>query len=452
MTIAREFAEFGASLRWEALPEEVRQQARLCLLDGLGATLAAAASPTAELGAALARRYGSTPVAGLIGRPERTNSPFAALANGMAVHALEMDDGHRYAVGLHNGCTTVPAALAVAEEENAPLENLLAAMVLGYEVAGRIGTVVNPAHRHMGFHSTGTIGVFGATAAACYLRNLHDERFARALGIAGSASAGVFELLSDGSTSKHFHGGHAAMSGVLAADLAAGGMTGPMSILEGREGFFRVFGRDVDPKATTRGLGERYDILRVFFKLHATCAHIFPVIDAVLDLRGQVEPASEVERMVVDTYRAAAILNEPHPRTRSAAKFSIPYCAAVAWLHGRATDDMFSDRFLHDEALQQLAGRVDTREDAALESNFPRARAVRVEVALRGGRRLEAYVDLPRGMPERPATREELVVKFRSLACPVLGQADARTLEDAVLDGKGLPVRSLVALTQPTED
>lgn len=448
MTVSQELADWGTGLRWESLPHAVQRRARLCLLDMLGATLAGAGTPTADTGARLAARYGSTEAAQLIGRRQRASVPFAALANGMTCHSLELDDGHRYAIGLHNACTTTPAALAVGEDADVLLERLLVALVVGYEIAGRVGTAVNPAHRRAGFHSTGTIGVFGATAAAGYLRGLSADQSARALGIAGSASAGIFEFLSDGSTSKHFHGGHAALSGVLAADLAAEGLTGPLSIFEGREGFFRVYGPDADPSTITHRLGETFQMEHVYFKLHAACGHIFAPIDAVLELRAQAEPA-EVERITVRTYHAAAILDQPDPRTKAAAKFSIPYCVGAAWLHGQVSEALFADRFLLDPAIGELAARVSVVEDSDLEAQFPRTRAARVEVALRDGRRLDTQVDVPRGMPEQPASEDELVAKFRGLAAPVVGATEADALLDMVLHGQRQSVRNVMAHATP---
>lgn len=449
MTISQQFAEFGTRLCWDAVPEAVQRQARLRLLDMLGVTIAGAQVPTSDLGAKLVERYGAIGVAGLIGRTQRTSAPFAALVNSMACHALEMDDGHHYAVGLHNGCTTIPASLAVGEEANVDLERLLAAVVLGYEIAGRIGTVVNPAHRQMGFHTTGTVGVFGATAAAAFLRGLDNERYACALGIAGSASAGTYEFLREVSTSKLFHGAHAAMSGVLAADLAGGGLTGPLSVFEGRDGFFNVYGRQVDAGAVVSGLGEKFDIQNAYIKLHAACGQAFSTIDAVLELRKRVANPAHVESMVVRTYRAAAILNDRRPHTRIAAKFSIPYCAAVVWQHGRATEDVFSDSYLVDPALLQLAGRIETIEDPEMEANFPRLRETSVAVVLGDGSRLESYVDVPRGMGERPASDEVVTAKFRALAAPVLGPLRAEALLDVVLSGRKQGVRELVACAMP---
>jgi 2-methylcitrate dehydratase PrpD len=329
------------------------------------------------------------------------------------------------------------------------LETLLAAVVLGYEVAGRVGTAVNPAHRRRGFHSTGTVGIFGAAAAAAYLRRLPPEQFARALGIAGSAAAGLFEFVSDGSTSKHFHGGHAAMSGVLAADLAAGGLTGPLSIFEGDDGFCGAFAGAVDPRTITAGLGRRFDLEHVYFKLHAACAHAFSPIDALLDVRAEAGAEAEIDEVRVRTYHAGAILDEARPRTKTAAKFSIPYCLAAAWQQGRVSEEVFDDRFLGDPALLALADRVAVAEDPELEAAFPRLRAARVEVTLRDGRRLERYVEVPRGMPDRPVTDEELIDKFRGLAGAVLGPPAAASLAALVLHGGREGVRALTTRLVP---
>jgi len=449
VTISQQFAEFGTALRWEKLPSEVQQRARLVLLDMLGATIAGSTTPTARQGSAVARRYGASDAAQLIGQRQRASVPFAALANGMNCHALEVDDGHRRAIGLHNAATATPAALAVAEEEDASMERFLAAMVLGYEVASRLGSAMNPAHRHAGFHSTGTLGVFGAAAAAAYLRGLDAEKCARALGIAGSASAGIFEFLSDGSTSKHFHGGHAAMSGIVAADLAAEGLTGPMRIFEGDEGILKVYSQGVDPETITQGLGERYEVMNLFFKIHATCAHVFSPIDAVLKLRSQIGTPVRFERMVVRTYHAAAILNQQRPPTRAGAKFSIPYCATIAWIHGKASDEMFEPKHLEDPELLELAARVEVVEDPEIHADFPNTRAARVEVTLPDGSHKEAYVPLPKGMPECPASEDELATKFHGLVRPILGEMATERLRETVLRGGGISARQLAEMTVP---
>lgn len=448
LTVSEQFADFAMDLRWDALPAILQERARLCLLDALGAGLAGSTTTTAAAAAQLARRYGAGAgaCASILGRDIRTSAPLAALANGVACHALELDDGHRFAIGLHTGATTTPAAFAVAEEEDASLGQLLRALVIGYEVAGRIGTAVSPAHRRAGFHATGTVGVFGAAAAAAVLRRLDRGAFVSALGIAGSAAAGIFEFLNGGSTSKHFHAGHAAMSGVLAADLAEAGMTGPATIIEGPEGFARAYVHEpVQLDQIADKLGERFELRQVYFKLHAACGHIFSAIDAALWLRAEA-PASEIERITVDTYRAAAILDARDPRSPGGAKFSIPYCVATAWVHGDVSQRRFDSEALDDPAVRALADRISCVEDPQLEARFPQTRAARVTVQLRDGRRLERQVDVPRGMPEDPVTPDELLAKFRRHAAPIIGEPEAERLLELVRGSEDAAVRSIAPL------
>lgn len=447
-TVSEQLADFATDLRWDALPADWQERARLCLLDALGAGLAGSTTPTAAAAAQLARRHGpgAGAPASIFGRDLRSSAALAALANGVACHALEIDDGHRFAIGLHTGATTIPAALAVAEEEDASLRQLLRALVIGYEVAGRIGTAVSPAHRRAGFHATGTVGVFGAAAAAAVLRRLDRDAFVSALGIAGSAAAGVFEFLSDGSTSKHFHAGHAAMSGVVAADLAEGGMTGPATIIEGSQGFARAYVHEpIQLDRIVDGLGERFELGQVYFKLHAACGHIFSAIDAALWLRAEAT-AAEVDRITVETYRAAAILDTRDPRTAAEAKFSIPFCLAAAWIHGDVSQRRFDSEGLEDPEVRALADRISCVEDPELEERFPQTRAARVTARLHDGRRLERQVDVPRGMPEDPVTPDELLAKFRRHTAAIIGEPDAERLLDFVTGSGDVPVRSIAPL------
>ena len=181
------------------------------------------------------------------------------------------------------------------------------------------------------------------------------------------------------------------------------------------------------PARSTRGRSpptwvRRFDLEHVYFKLHAACAHAFSPIDAVLDIRAEAGAGAEIEQVRVHTYHAGAILNAPRPLTAPAAKFSIPYCLAAAWQHGRVSEEVFAARYLLDPTLQAVAARVAVAEDADLEAAFPRLRAARVEVLLRDGRRLERYVDAPRGMPDRPVADADLIDKFLGLASPVSGR------------------------------
>jgi 2-methylcitrate dehydratase PrpD len=437
--LAETLADFIVGLDLADVPSRIVERAKLCLLDGLGAMLAGSRSETGAIARGLVDEVGGPPQAGVVGSGLRTSAPWAALANGMQTHALEVDDGHRYAVGLHNGATTLPAALAAAEQYGADGRELLAAVIIGYQVAGRIGTAINPSHRYLGFHSTGTVGCFGAAAAAARLLKLDREQAARALGIAGSQAGGIFECLADGSTVKHLHAGAAAQHGVLAALLAAHGLTGPKTVLEGKEGFLHAFAREADPAGIAVDLYDRWELDNVFFKLHAACAHCFAPIDAALEIHAELNGRA-VRRIEVVTYRAAALLNHQVVSTRQEAKFSIPYCVGAALTLGRVSEETFEPWALAEPAIASAAARVQVREDPHLTADFPNTRAAVLRVELADGAALERRIDVPRGMPDNPARAEDVVGKFQALVRPEFGEERAGAIVAATqaVDRKAL--------------
>lgn len=237
-------AETLAAFAVEALPPRAAlDAARLRLLDGLGIALAALASPSVpkpRIGLSL---FGSSGPASAIGHAQALPVAAAALHNGLLMHGLEYDDTHVGAV-VHGAPVVLPAALAAAERGGKSGEDLLAAICVGWEVLARIGAALRGALQAHGFQATSVAGPLAAAASVARLSGLDARRTAHALGIAGSQSSGVFEFLQSGASSKMLHGGWAAMGGMVAAGLAADGMTGPVSILEGRSGLFKAFARD----------------------------------------------------------------------------------------------------------------------------------------------------------------------------------------------------------------
>lgn len=446
-TVAQRLARFAIQLELESVPSATLDKARLCLLDGLGAMLAGSRTETGAIARGLVDEVGGLPQASVLGSGLRTSAAWAALANGMQAHSLEVDDGHRYAIGLHNAATTLPAALAAAEWRGSSGREFLTALIAGYEVASRIGRAINPSHRYLGFHSTGTVGCFGATTAAARLLGLDAAQTARALGIAGSLAGGIFEFLSDGSTVKHLHAGAAAQHGVVAALLAARGLTGPLSVIEGAEGFLHAFARDADASSISTDLGQRWELDNVYFKLYAACAHCFAPIDAALELRDELRGRS-VRRVVVETYRAAALLDHSVVATRQEAKFSVPYCVAAALTLGQATEEAFEPAALADPRIASLARRVEVVEAEHLTADFPRTRAAKLCLELEGGDQLTRQVDVPRGMPEGPVVGADVVRKFEALVRGPIGAERAAALIAASQQADGSPILELISLAR----
>lgn len=450
-SITESFAAWGAAVRGKALADGTRQQARLALLDYLGVTLGGLNIPSAATIRSMTLAQGGYPEAAIIGIGQRTSALQAALANGTAGHALDMDDGHRLAAG-HPGVTVIPAALAAAELVNARGSDLLPAIVAGYEVFVRVASAMNPAHLNRGFHTTGTIGPLGAAMAAGLLLGLDERRLCHALGAAASSAAGLFQVLHEGAMFKPVHAGRAAEAGLFAALWAREGGEAPRQALDGPDGFIRAYADGVDAVAITADLAEPRAILGMYVKLHSACRHVHAAVDAGLELfqRRGLRP-EDVERIEVDTYEVADRMtgHKGHVTDIPTARFSLPFCVALAALRGAAGPLEFVDETLSDASLHDFAARITVREDVGLTSLYPDERGARLTVRRISGDEDTLTVMFPRGEPENPATNEEYEAKFRANASKVLDIEAANRVIAAVRELGEMRVSDLIQLTAP---
>jgi 2-methylcitrate dehydratase PrpD len=416
-SLTEQLSTFLVATQSTDLPPSVVDHAKYYTLDWLGSAIAGTVTEPGRMLLAHARAQAGQG-ATVIGLGEQRNAGLAALTNGGLSHIVEMDDLDRASV-VHPAAPILPAALAVAEREGATGLDFLTAVVLGYEVAIRIGEAVGKTHYRI-WHNTATCGIFGATAAAGWLLGLSSEQMTWALGNAGTMSSGLWEFNADGAMSKHLHAGRAASSGVLAADLARQGFTGARHILEGERGFFIATSQDAEPERVVKGLKqgmETYKISGVSIKPHASCRHTHPAIDAALALRQQPGFAlDQIAQVQVETYQAALDLTDnPQPTTPYAAKFSLYYCVACALARGRVRLDDFRSEALEDEAVRRLMAKMSVGLSEELDSYYPQEWPARVRVALADGRQLIQLVKVPKGDPENPLTQAELEEKFRLL-------------------------------------
>ncbi len=413
-------AELCATLRAAPLPEAARHGARRCLLDWFAAAIPGGALPPAT---ALAEALGESAGAALL-YPSlaAVSARRAALVNAAAAHTLEVDDIYRDAL-YHPGAPVIAAALALAQERGASGEALLRAVVAGYEVSTRIGVAVAPSHyRH--WHATGTLGTFGAAAAAATLLGLDARAAGDALANAATLAAGLQQALHGGGMGKPLHAGHAAETGLLVALAAARGVSGAPRMLDGPHGFAAAMAEAADWEGALAGLGERWSVSAVTFKAHACCGHCFAALDALLGLRERHGLAAEAIRAVrVATYaKAVEITGRADPASAVEARFSLPYCAAAALSLGRVGVAAFSAERLADPAIRRLAARVELAVDAEAEAAFPRRRSARVEIETRDGRRLTAHAPTRHGDPDDPLGDGELEDKLAELAGPLIGE------------------------------
>jgi len=422
---------FITNTRFERIPDKAIVEAKRCLIDGFGVVLAGA---TVE-GSAIVREYVKASSAGgestILG-PARLSAAaaHAALANGASGHAMDYDDTQLsttpdrvFGLLTHPTVPALSASLAIGERLGVSGRTFLEAFLTGFEVECKIAEAINPSHYQRGFHSTGTIGTFGAAASTARLLNLSPVATAHALGIAASLSAGI--RVNFGSMTKPLHAGRAAENGVTAAELAARGFTAGDDALDGEWGFFQVLGGGADVPRIVGALGKPYSIVDpgVSFKPYPCGSLGHPTMDAMLKLvtDHNVKP-DQIARVRV---RAGSNILNPlrykTAKTELEAKFCLPFMMTSIALRRRAGIREFTDEFVSSAPVQAMMPRVQTVFDQAIEARgFDKMRSV-VEVDLIGGRTLtQASDERYRGGPERPFTRAELHEKFTDCASLVL--------------------------------
>jgi len=407
-------------------PPEARATAARALVDTVGVTLAGAIQPAARIVQRVVEQEGSGPCA-VLGTALGASPANAALANGTAAHALDYDDMCFVSLA-HPSAPLVSAGLAAAEQAGQSGAALLDAYVVGFELEGRLGRVMNPRHYQRGWHCTATLGTIGAAAAASRLFALNTLQTGHALAIAASEASGLKENF--GTMVKPLHAGLAARNGVLAALLAKAGMVASAAAIEGPQGFLVAMDSELPTlEHATADLGERWEILDtgITIKLYPSCAGTHPTLDALLDLKRRAGFSSEdVEAIEVGVDPIVpTILLYDRPSSGLEGKFSMPFCTAAAVVRGSVGLETFEAALIGDPAILAMQERVTMRVDPSLDASAPALTQARVTVRLRDGRVLTACANGARGYHERPASEAELATKFLSCARETLSESAA---------------------------
>ena len=425
-------AEFTLGLRWADLPEAVQRQARLALLDVTGAAIAGSRTPAAAIAVDAARRIWNGGDASMLLAGERTTAPGAAFVNGCLANALDIDDGYRPVKG-HPGAAVFPAALAGAEIARASGAAFLDALVAGYEVAMRAGPVLHDAYRY--YHGSGSWGALGAAAAFGKLLGLTAERLTHALGIAEYHGPLVPIMRCVGHPGMVKDGiGWGAAAGVSAAQLAAAGFTGLPSVF------------DLAPGAAA-DLGRDYKILDLYFKPHACCRWAQPAIEGVRRIREQhTIDTANVERVRLITFDAATKLGPVLPADTEEAQYSLAWPIAAALVDGWVGPEQVSGGRLTDPRIRDLARRVEAAVSPDLDRRFPAEALCEIEVRTRTGDVYRSGVCGAKGDPADPLTADDLRVKFRRLADPVVGSERAERIRLTIASLESGSTEQLLAL------
>ena len=452
--ITRALARFAAGLEYEDLSPEVVDWVKYLCLDFAGVALNGSTTDSAHAVVQALESVGRTGPSAVIGTANRVLPEYAALANGTAFHSIEMDDVNNEAC-LHPGVTAFPTALAMADVAEVNGKEFISAVVAGYDVIVRLGRALKGAeHYARGFHPTGTCGAFGAAAVAARLLGLEGDSFVHALGIAGSQTSGSMEYLAQGAWTKRLHPGWASHSGIWAALLARSGYTGPTTILEGRDGFLQAYSGDPDPSLVLKDLGEEYQVTRTSIKPHTCCRFNQGPIDCLLDLKRTygIDPMDVAEVRVGVLSAGTKLVSDPieakrHPKSVVDMQFSLPFGAAVALTHGRASLEEYQVGMPENTQVKHVMERVQCLTDPKLDAQFPQHFPAWAEVDTNDGRTLRSELIYPKGDPENPVTWNEMKEKFLLLSSPVIGPERQREIIAAVdsLDQMG-DMRQFAAL------
>ena len=431
-------AAYVANLKYDDIPHEVRERAKVLALDFLGSAVRArrdAESTPALLSMLSALALDGNGQATVFGDSKTWTPAVAALLNGALGHSLDFDDTHADS-SLHPSAPVVPAAFAIGELVGASGRDVLTAIVAGYEVCCRLGNALDPtSHYARGFHPTATAGTFGAAAAAGKLFGLSKDQLIAAFGVSGSQAAGSLQFLVNGAWNKRYQVGAAAMNGVIAATLARDGFVGSAEAVEGKHGLLAGYSDDPHPGKAIAGLGKTYETMKIGVKPYPSCRYTHAAIDALIAMRREHNlTPDQIRRVEIGLHRNGITLTgdaatKRHPTSIVGGQFSMFFTGAVALDQGRFGWDDYER--LGDAAIGTLADRFEVIQDDRLEAGRTHPFGARVSITTDDGVHERLYAD-PSGEPSSFPDAQAMQQKFLTLARPVLSER-ADQLADAIL-------------------
>ncbi len=415
--VTRTLARYVVNAQPGDLPAPVREHAVRTFLNWLGCAVGSCRHEAVDIAIKALSPFIGPAQASVLGRGERVDVINAALFNGISSHVFDFDDTHLKTV-IHPAGPVASAILALAEYRPVSGADFVHALALGVEVECRIGNAVYPDHYHVGWHITGSAGVFGAAAAVGKLLGLDEQQMVWALGIASSQPVGMREQF--GTMTKSFHPGRAAQNGLTAALLASQGYTSSQQGIEAKRGWANVTSTKQDYSEITEGLGERHESALNSFKPFACGIVIHPAIDGAIQLRNEYGlSADKIASVQLRVHPLVLELTGKRtPKVGLEGKFSVFHSVAVAIIDGRAGENQYSDAAVLDPATIKLRDSVDAVIDEALEPD-----QVHIAITLTDGSVVEKFIEHAIGSKDHPMTNDDLAAKFTDLVVPVLGEA-----------------------------
>lgn len=415
----------------QTIPAEVIARAKRSLLDYLAVTCAGVAFQKQKLDKYFAFAEPEEGSFKAIGTGKNLVLKEAVFINGLNAHALDFDDGTNSGI-IHLGSPIFSLLIPLAQRYNRSIDEVLRAAVIGYEASYTMAVSIQPKHKAMGYHATGTCGILGATLAAAYMLDFTNEEKYQAFATACVAASGMLKVLDDGSELKPYNVAKTALLSLTSLQLAKSGFKGHVDPLGGYRGFLKIMTGDENTEIKPCLLNGTYAIMKSYTKPYASCRYTHPPVEAAVHLRYQYEiTPDQVEHIKVETYDLA-VSGHDHTDIKGAysAKMSTPYSTAVALVFGKAGLQEFEKEVLEDKAIQELTRKVEVVADDELSKIFPEMQTAVLTISTSKGVFSER-VDFPKGEPENPLTNQEFYDRY--LALMSYGNIE-RTVLDSVYE------------------
>jgi 2-methylcitrate dehydratase PrpD len=417
---------FVTTTTYEQIPEQVIELGKKSILDGLGLALAGSGAESGSISRKYVEQIGvCNGKATIIGTAQKTSPRFAALLNGISIHADDFDDTQLaaakdrvYGLLMHPTVPVLPAIFALAEQRSVTGKEWMLAYHVGAEVECKIAEAISPRHYQDGFHTTGTCGPFGSAAACAKLLKFDLSKALNAFGLAASQSGGLRENF--GTMTKPFQAGHAAESGLVSAELAALGWTAAEQILEADRGFFHAAGGSYDPSAIMNRLGKPWTFASpgVSLKPYPSGSLTHPAMTELARLMQAHDiQAAQVEKVDIGAnHNMTTTLLHHQPKTGLEAKFSMEFCLAILLLERKAGLGQFSDKVVQRPDVQEMIRKINFYVDPEAESaGFDKMTSI-LKIHLKDGSVITGRADFAKGSPANPMSFDEAATKFRGCA------------------------------------
>ena len=451
-TYSQQIAEISRKVTLADIDQRTLENAKIFMLDCLGCILSGSKIINAVTIRKAVKNIQDGGECTILGTGEKTNSMMAALINGTTGHSQDYDDDHREGT-QHASVAVLPAVIALAEKYKKSGAEALLAYIIGSDVTIRSGEAFEGTSYYAGWHLTGTCGVMGAAAAAAKLLDLDEQQFVDAMGVAGSAASGLGAFNSNGSWTKRFHAGQSAMNGVLAAEMGKAGYFAPAAVYEDKDGWLNCFsfkgGSDgydpVLPHGIQNGdklienFGKKWEMADNSIKLHSCCRFTNNFCDCAIDIHNQegfdwtkIKSIHAECNRFTDTKLCRPVEVKRHPKNIVNAQFSLFYDIACGLIKGRVMPESFTEEAIKDPDVNHLCDLTTWEISEEFEAVYPARYPARVTVTLEDGKIFVGEVAYPKGDPEYPATKEEVIEKFRANAANTVSSEKAEKIIELV--------------------